>query len=156
MTTVGRLLSDSPTYTCVMILEVAAGVIQRQSPGNSAVTETLSMRRRTGKMKGYWEFPGGKQESGESMCQCLIRELREELSIDVKVDADLGTHEFNSGDQLIKLHAFLVTRWRGEIALIDHDKMQWLTNDCIEQVKWSPADLPFVEQIKAGLSPRCN
>lgn len=130
------------------ILEVAAAVIQRQSPLNLSATETLAVRRKTGSMRGYWEFPGGKCEPGESMSHCLVRELQEELSIDAEVDSALGIHEHDNGRQLIKLHAFLVTRWQGDIILREHDKMVWLSPSDIDQVKWSPADIPFVQQIK--------
>ena len=124
--------------------------MQRQSPSNSTVTETLAVRRNKGSMRGYWEFPGGKFEAGESMRGCLVRELQEELSVDVKIDTELGVHEFNNGEVIIKLHAFLVTRWQGEIKLHDHDKLYWSTPATIDQLRWSPADIPFVKQIKSS------
>jgi len=78
----------------------------------------------------------------------MIILLQEELSIEVEVGSELGIHEHNNGKEIIKLHAFLVTRWQGDIILHDHDKMVWLSPSNIGQVQWSPADLPFVEPIK--------
>ena len=123
-------------------------MIQRQSRLNSALTETLAMRRCKGSLNGYWEFPGGKREPGESLSGCLVRELREELSIDAWLDSELGVYEFNNSQQIIRLHSFVVTRWCGEIELRDHDKMCWLVARDIDQVQWSPADRPFVQRIK--------
>src|SRR5881409_3321220 len=85
----GRELPDSPGVHRYPI-EVAAGVVFRQ--GQVLITQ----RRPGGHLGGLWEFPGGKRESGETFEECLQRELREELGIEVDVGQSLGsvTHAY--------------------------------------------------------------
>lgn len=126
-------------------LDVAAAVMRRQI--NSSTWQTLTMRRSSGAMQGYWEFPGGKREDGETMSECLVREIQEELDLTIHVDEFLAVHEHQTGSMIIRLHAFIVTHWTGELKMIDHDKMQWLGTGDLLSVNWSPADIPFVQML---------
>lgn len=135
-------------------LDVAAAIIQRTNNSKSAddlpyTTQTLAMRRSKGAMQGYWEFPGGKREAGESMKACLAREIREELGVTIDVGRFLAVSTHSTESAIIHLYAFIVTSWIGDITLHDHDKMLWLNREELETVKWSPADIPFVQMIKA-------
>lgn len=126
-------------------LDVAAAVMQRQiSPTSS---QTLAMRRSSGAMQGYWEFPGGKREAGESMSECLVREIKEELNLTITVGKLLAVNKHHAGPVIIKLHAFMVIRWTGDIKMVDHDKMLWLGATDLQSVNWSPADIPFVQML---------
>ncbi len=131
-------------------LEVAAGVLQRGEP-----VETLAVRKATGSAAGSWEFPGGKCEAHESLASCLRRELLEELGIDVQVGRYVGVSEYRNAGTLIRLHAFFITRWSGEITLTEHDASIWLPSDQLRSLRWSPADIPLLEQVgKSGASAR--
>lgn len=125
------------------VIDVAAGVLQRGRP-----TETFAVRKAHGDTAGQWEFPGGKREPDESLPQCLQRELAEELAISAAIGPYVGLSEYSSSTVVIRLHAFLVTDWVGDIKLVDHDDSIWLLNDELADLEWSPADIPLVAQVK--------
>lgn len=78
------------------IIEVAAGVVRR-ADGRVLIC------RRTGRLEGLWEFPGGKLESGETPAQCLERELMEELELPVTAGETLGEVKREEGGRMIRL-----------------------------------------------------
>ena len=107
--------------------------------------------RRTGPphLAGYWEFPGGKVEDGESDPQALVRELREELGCDAEVGERLG------GDLLIGetavLRVYLARLLDGEPQLVDHDAHRWLSADELDDVPWIPVDQPLLTLLRDQL-----
>jgi 8-oxo-dGTP diphosphatase len=123
-----------------MIL-VAAAVIYRDSM-------ILIARRAPGKhLAGYWEFPGGKIELGETAENCLVREVQEELGILISVNSFLQENFHDYGDKEILLKAYLCTYLGGDLALIDHDAFQWILPDKLSQYHLAPADVPFITAI---------
>ena len=101
---------------------------------------------------GQWEFPGGKIEEGESPGQALIRELKEELGIDVSGGVSLGAivHSYEEFD--VELEVFLVI-WTGqEISLTEHSEICWVPADHLGAVGLAPADRPFIERIRRHLA----
>jgi 8-oxo-dGTP diphosphatase len=107
--------------------------------------KVFAARRNSGShMAGFWEFPGGKIEAGETPEQCLERELFEEFGIATKVGDYFGDSFYDYGTKTIHLLAYQVTHISGEFELIAHDQLRWLALDELDEVKWAPADIPLV------------
>lgn len=97
---------------------------------------------------GFWEFAGGKLESGESPQNCLKREIMEELNIQISVLMEMNPHEFSySIHKTILLMPFLC-RWKsGDIWLAEHEQVRWLEYHELQDLNWAPADRPIVEEL---------
>ena len=108
----------------VQVVEVAAAVMLRDGG-----RQFLLAQRPQGKVyAGYWEFPGGKIEPGESVRQALIRELHEELGITVTACAPWLTRVFTYPHATVRLHFWRVTGWSGEIGItapLEHAAVDW-------------------------------
>jgi len=94
-----------------------------------------------------WEFPGGKIEHGETMEEAIIREIKEELSCDIKVTKFLGTifHEYESFD--ITLSGLLCEIVKGEIKLTEHIDMCWANKNELNTLDLSDADLILIQKF---------
>jgi mutator protein MutT len=124
-------------------IDVAAAIIVRDK-------KVLAARRKPGKhLAGYWEFPGGKVEHGETPEHCLARELKEELNITATIGSFLGESVYDYGAKIIRLMAYRVEHLSGEFELIDHDELRWLAVDELDSVQWAPADISLMIQYKA-------
>ena len=106
------------------VVEVAAAVMLRADG-----REFLLAQRPEGKVyAGYWEFPGGKVEPGESVRQALIRELQEELGITVTACSPWLTRVFTYPHATVRLNFWRVTAWDGEIGItapLEHSAVEW-------------------------------
>src|SRR5574340_1023626 len=123
-------------------LEVAAAVLQK--PDGSF----LLARRPEGKpYAGYWEFPGGKIEPGETAAQALVRELHEELGIVADRYTPWITREFVYPHAHVRLHFFRVNGWRGEIRDIHHDALAWKTADKVDVEPMLPANVAVLRGL---------
>ena len=92
-----------------------------------------------------WEFSGGKVEVGESREEALVREIREELSVDIEVSEFLMTVEHTYPDFHLTMHVFKCVLDQGEITLNEHVALKWLSLDELDQLDWAAADIPVVE-----------
>ena len=95
-----------------------------------------------------WEFPGGKREQNETLEQCVIREIREELGLDIHIRNALPSniHEYADGRKLC-LHPFLCEITGGDLHLKEHDQVKWLAAGELPALDWAEADLPVVEHF---------
>lgn len=129
------------------------------SPSSKAIQVTAAIIERDNKifiarraphkhLAGFWEFPGGKIEDGETDDQCLIRELREELGIVVSVKGFFLQNEHIYNENTILLKAYTCDFIEGEISLSDHDQFEWVGTTALDNYKFAPADVPIVRAIK--------
>ena len=93
-----------------------------------------------------WEFPGGKIEDNETAEECLIREIKEELNIDIKITGSLSPNDHQYPDKLIRLIPFICRLKGGEIILKEHADYKWLDVKDLLDLEWAEADVPVVEQ----------
>ena len=125
-------------------IEVVAAVIQH----NQSI---LATQRGYGQWKGWWEFPGGKLQPGESHEQALIRELHEEMDTDIVIDRYLATVEYDYPDFHLTMHCYLCHLSNSHYTLIVHLDARWLTADTLQTVQWLPADEDLVAKLTAML-----
>lgn len=98
---------------------------------------------------GFWEFPGGKVEAGEMPEQALVREIAEELALDIRVQELIGEEDFAYPTKTIRLRVYWATvKGSSELVLTEHDAYQWLAPAEIDVPSLSAADRPFVEKIR--------
>ena len=121
-------------------INVVAAVIVRNG-------RIFATQRGYGEWKDWWEFPGGKIEPGESPEEALLREIREELAIDIVIDRPLTTVDYDYPGFHLTMHCYLC-HLKDDIQphLLEHEAARWLGKGELEEVKWLPAD---VEVIKA-------
>ena len=122
-------------------IEVVAAIMIKD--GNVFATQ-----RGYGDWKGWWEFPGGKIEYGETPQEALKREIREELSVDISVGDLFQTVEWDYPDFHLTMHCFICTLLSGSICLNEHEASAWLSADTIGSVRWLPADEGLVSHIQ--------
>jgi 8-oxo-dGTP diphosphatase len=128
-----------------MLITVTAAIIRKEN-------RIFAARRKEGKhLAGYWEFPGGKLENGETPEDCLARELAEEFGIEVQVGKKLGENVHDYGEKIIKLIAYDVSHVSGEFRLTDHDDLRWFEGDELQNVAWAPADIPLLQAARTLL-----
>ncbi|MCB6183634.1 8-oxo-dGTP diphosphatase MutT [Leeia sp. TBRC 13508] len=119
-------------------VHVAAGVLIRPNG------EFLLASRPEGKpMAGYWEFPGGKIEAGETPEHALVRELQEELGIEVKTAYPWVVQSFDYTHAKVRLHFFRITEWEGEVESKESQHFAW---QHVNEVTVSPV-LPANQDI---------
>jgi 8-oxo-dGTP diphosphatase len=124
------------------LTEVAAAVILR--PDGSFL---LGQRAADTFYPGYWEFPGGKVEPGETPYQALVRELREELEIEVTAATPWIVREHRYEHAHVRLHFFRVTQWRGALRDHVHAALEWQQADRLTVSPMLPANAPVLAAL---------
>ena len=122
-------------------IEVVAAIIRKGD-------KIFATQRGYGEWKDWWEFPGGKMESGETPEEALKREILEELSTGINVDEFLCTVEHDYPAFHLKMHCYLGSLVTEALHLNEHEAAKWLTKDELDGVKWLPADLEVIEDVR--------
>ncbi len=123
---------------------VTAAIIRR------GATVLLARRQPGQKLAGYWEFPGGKVEEGESLDACLQREIAEELGVQVEVGEVVATSDYIYAHGAIRLVAMATTILCGELRPTVHDQLAWVPVGQLLRYRLAPADIPIAEALLAG------
>ncbi len=111
----------------------------------------LAVRRGPGMSRaGKWEFPGGKMREGEEHEECIIREIDEELEMDIVICGRLDVVEHDYGDRQIRLIPFICHPLTGEPVLHEHDSYRWVAPEELTSLNLSAADIPVAEQYAAS------
>jgi 8-oxo-dGTP diphosphatase len=100
-----------------------------------------------GEFKGWWEFPGGKIEKGETPQQALVREIKEELSATIEVDELIDTIEYDYPTFHLSMDCFWAKLVEGELILKEAEAARWLSRDELLSVNWLPADRGLIQFI---------
>ena len=109
-------------------------------------------RKAKGEYKGFWEFPGGKIEQDESGEMAVVREIREELGLDIFVEQKLFTVEHDSPTFHLKMDCFLCSICSGGIKLSEHDDARWFSIAQLDDLPLLPADEKVREELKLVFS----
>jgi mutator protein MutT len=106
----------------------------------------LTRRLQGTHLAGHWEFPGGKCEPGESLVECLERELREELDVEVEVGEEVFQVAHDYDDRRVQLH-FMRCRLRGEPHPLLGQEMQWAARGDLAEIAFPPADAALIQLL---------
>lgn len=129
-------------------IEVVAAIIRKGD-------RIFATQRGYGDFKDYWEFPGGKMEAGETPEQALVREIREELDAEIRIDKLLSTIEWDYPNFHLTMHCYICSPLSNELHLNEHEAAKWLSKEEIHSVNWLPADdqlLPLIVKELAQVS----
>ena len=125
----------------MQIIDVSAGLVFRE--GQLLITQ----RHAHAHLGGLWEFPGGKREAGESFADCLVRELREELGIEVEVGELIETIEHEYPEKCVRLKFFRCV-WRAhEPRPLGCPAFAWITREELSRYEFPAADARLLERL---------
>lgn len=123
--------------TCALILHHDRVLATRRSPAMP--------------LPGKWEFPGGKLHEGETEEAGIRREIREELSLDIRILQKLTPSPWDYDTIAITLIPFVAEYTGGTLHLAEHSEARWLTAAELPHLDWAPADVPIVQEfLRAG------
>lgn len=130
-------------------IRVVAAVIR--AVNEKGQTVIFATQRGYGDFKDGWEFPGGKIEAGETPQEALIREIKEELEVGIKVGDLLDTVEYDYPTFHLSMDCFWTEIVAGDLVLKEHKAAKWLTKEELDSVEWLPADITLIDKLKDEL-----
>lgn len=126
----------------IMAIVVTAGLLFRKG-------KLLITQRPPGKhLAGFWEFPGGKQDLGETLEECLVRELKEELGVQVIVEDLIEKTTHTYPEKTVELNFFRCKLVAGEPQELECSAHKWVTAGELDNFKFPPPDYGVVEKLK--------
>ena len=125
-------------------INVVAAIIQKEN-------KILATKRGYGEFINMWEFPGGKIESGETKEQALVREIKEELNIEINVDKFAIDIEYQYPNFYLFMSCFMCSIKEGSIELLEHNDGKWITKEELNTLNWLPADIDAVNYLKENM-----
>ena len=131
-------------------VDVAIAVVARGA-------DVLICRRPEGvPFAGYWEFPGGKLEPGETLAQCVVRELAEEVGATVAPESALPTIEHAYPHARVRLHPFVCRLVDGDPRPIGCSETRWVRATALRDYTFPPANVSLLDNVLAHLSPAAS
>lgn len=121
-------------------IQVVAAIIRKGD-------RVLATQRGYGDLKGGWEFPGGKIETGETGEEALKREISEELNMEIEVGELFDIVEYDYPEFHLSMQCFLCKLQKGEMVLNEHQSAKWLGKDNLDSVNWLPADISLIGKL---------
>ncbi|MCI7355728.1 MAG: (deoxy)nucleoside triphosphate pyrophosphohydrolase [Methanobrevibacter smithii] len=125
-------------------IKVVAAIIQKEN-------KILATKRGYGEFINMWEFPGGKIESGETKEQALVREIKEELNIEISVDKFAIDIEYQYPNFYLFMSCFMCSIKEGSIEFLEHNDGKWITKEDLNTLNWLPADIDAVNYLKENM-----
>lgn len=125
-------------------IKVVAAIIQKEN-------KILATKRGYGEFINMWEFPGGKIESGETKEQALVREIKEELNIEISVDKFAIDIEYQYPNFYLFMSCFMCSLKEGSIEFLEHNDGKWITKEELNTLNWLPADIDAVNYLKENM-----
>ncbi len=113
----------------------------------------FAAQRASGEWSGCLEFPGGKTEPGETAREALVREIREELNIEIGIDSLYETVEYDYPSFHLSMQCFLCHIVSGNVELKVHSAAKWLGLNEIDSELWLPANKTLLEKIRKENDP---
>jgi 8-oxo-dGTP diphosphatase len=113
----------------------------------------ITQRHASAHLGGLWEFPGGKRESGETFEQCLVRELREELGIEVEVGELFEEISHAYAEKTVRLKFFVCKLTSGEPRALDCSAFKWVDKTELAGFEFPAADARLLEKLRAYSFP---
>ncbi|NUF27650.1 8-oxo-dGTP diphosphatase MutT [Gilliamella sp. ESL0254] len=123
--------------------EIAVGIIRSQ---NCQIF--ITQRGEDSHLAGFWEFPGGKIENGETPYQTLLREIAEEVDIHIHQAQFLKVFKHSYEDRDITIHAYLVEEWDGVPFAKEGQPSRWVDQEDINADEFPDANRPIIEMLK--------
>lgn len=125
-------------------IKVVAAIVQKEN-------KILATKRGYGEFINMWEFPGGKIELGETKEQALVREIKEELNIEISVDKFALDIEYQYPNFYLFMSCFMCSIKEGSIEFLEHNDGKWITKEELNTLNWLPADIDAVNYLKENM-----
>lgn len=122
-------------------LNVVAAIIHKDN-------KILATKRGYGEFINQWEFPGGKIEENETKEEALIREIKEELNVEIEITNFALDLEYQYPTFYLKMSCYDCIIKKGTPKLLEHNDARWLSKDELDDVNWIPADIAVVDYLK--------
>lgn len=127
------------------MINVVAGIIRNNE--NKILIAQRNLRKSQG---GLWEFPGGKIEPNETMEDAIVREIKEELDMDIIFESYFDEKKYIYPEKEINLIALNCKFIGDNYRLLEHERVEWISLEQFDNFEFAPADVYFVEKLKTN------